>query len=91
MNNILVGPAIVTRYFGPTNVKGSRVVATSMADGRARRATVAWDSGWSEETNHIEAAREWLKLYRPILMSANPVLITARMPDKTGNMVHLVR
>jgi hypothetical protein len=54
--------AIVTRYLGPTNYKGSRVKA--MCEARPRGVVVGWDYGASNgtalsesEANHDRAAR----------------------------------
>lgn len=45
--------AIVTRYHGPTDTRGTRVTA-SAAGGKA---TVAWDHALTPEQNHAEAAK----------------------------------
>lgn len=45
--------AIITRYHGPTNFRGSRVTATASAG----KATVAWDHALSADENHAEAAK----------------------------------
>jgi len=44
--------AIVTRYFGPGNVRGSRVKATAQAGSL----TVEWNDGLTFEANHRAAA-----------------------------------
>lgn len=46
--------AITTKYLGPTNTRGSRVVAD---DGDGNRLTLPWQSAWSEWENHEFAAR----------------------------------
>lgn len=65
-----MGYAIVTRYHGPTNYRGSRVIGTGPAlthDGPKVRVTVDWDygagnpgaaySGWGDsDANHRRAA-----------------------------------
>jgi predicted RNA binding protein YcfA (HicA-like mRNA interferase family) len=43
-----------TRYFGPTNTKGSRVQATHITT--RRRVTVPWDHALDRLDNHIAAA-----------------------------------
>jgi hypothetical protein len=67
-----MGYAIVTRYHGPTNYRGSRVIATyplpTMPESGERRTasvTVSWQFGISNGTgesetdaNHRRAARE---------------------------------
>jgi hypothetical protein len=51
------GPAILTRYLGPTDSRGSRVVATHKRDGdRTIRSTVGWDHSLDAEENHRAAA-----------------------------------
>ena len=45
--------AIITKYFGPTNTRGSRVKATC----EAGSITVAWDYALGIEDNHKAAAR----------------------------------
>lgn len=44
--------AITTKYLGPTNHRGSRIVARAYA----RRITVAWDHALDVEENHTRAA-----------------------------------
>ena len=45
--------AITTRYLGPTDRRGSRVVASA---GDGRRLTVGWNSALNVEANHRAAA-----------------------------------
>lgn len=45
--------AIKTTYKGPTNVRGSRIVAT---DGDGNRITLPWDHSINGEKNHARAA-----------------------------------
>lgn len=58
-----MGYAIVTRYHGPTDHRGSRVIATGPAltasaqrEGRYTRATVAWDYAGGPDLTHRRAA-----------------------------------
>lgn len=44
--------AIITKYVGPTNFKGSRIKATASAGS----VTVSYDSGLSSDANHDNAA-----------------------------------
>jgi len=44
--------AIVTKYFGPTNVRGSRVKATAQVGS----VFVGWNSAFNSEANHKAAA-----------------------------------
>lgn len=43
-----------TRYFGPTDHKGSRVQATHMTT--RKRVTLPWDHALDGEENHVAAA-----------------------------------
>jgi hypothetical protein len=45
--------AIVTKYLGPTNFRGSRVKATASAGS----VTVSWDHALDAESNHVAAAK----------------------------------
>jgi hypothetical protein len=45
--------AIVTKYLGPTNVRGSRVKATC----QARSKTLTWDDSLNSSANHTAAAK----------------------------------
>ncbi len=44
--------AIETKYLGPTNSRGSRVVASAQAG----RLTLAWDDALNSDENHRRAA-----------------------------------
>ena len=46
--------AIETRYLGPTDMRGSRVKATTES---GRTLTLDWDSALSSEANHTQCAR----------------------------------
>lgn len=53
----LTGPAIITRYLGPTDHRPSRIVATHKRDSQQTiRATVEWDHAINAEANHRAAA-----------------------------------
>jgi hypothetical protein len=74
--------AIVTKYYGPTNTKGSRIVASY--DGR--RATVAYDHGLSIDGNHKKAAKAFAaKAF------SGPTRIAATGWLTTGSQVHIIR
>lgn len=45
--------AIVTKFYGPTNFRGARVMARC----QAKRISVAWDHALGVEENHMAAAR----------------------------------
>jgi hypothetical protein len=49
--------AIETKYLGPTNVRGARIVARAQAG----RITVPYDHALNFDENHIEAARIYAK------------------------------
>lgn len=46
--------AIVTKYLGPTNFRGSRVVAKC----QAKRISVSWDDALDVDGNHAAAANQ---------------------------------
>lgn len=76
--------AIVTRYLGPTNHRGSRVAVRAAAG----RKFYGWNCALNSEDNHGAAAMMfaaemgWLEGY---------TLIGGGMPDQTGNCYVLVR
>lgn len=45
--------AVTTKYKGPTNTRGSRVIAFCAAG----RVVIEWDDGLNSEQNHARAAR----------------------------------
>ncbi len=51
--------AIVTRYHGPANVRGSRVKATASAGS----VTLTWDDALNADENHMRAARALANKY----------------------------
>ncbi len=58
---LLCGPVIVTRYLGPTNCRGSRIVATHKRDEATTwRKTLSWDHALGAEANHHAAAEALL-------------------------------
>lgn len=81
--------AIVTKFLGPTNFRGSRVKATC----QARSLTVAWDDAKDVDANHTQAARAladalgWLEDTAGRRWS----LEGGAMPDDTGYAFVLVR
>lgn len=55
---MLTGPIIRTRFAGPTNSRGSRVIADHRRDSETVwRVTIPWDHAASSEKNHELAAR----------------------------------
>lgn len=64
-SSLLMGPVIITRYLGPTNQRGSRVVATHRRDSSRSnrhpwRKALSWDDALSSEANHQAAAQALL-------------------------------
>jgi hypothetical protein len=49
--------AIETRYAGPTNHRGARIIVRAQAG----RMTVSWDHALNAEQNHLAAARAFAK------------------------------
>ena len=49
--------SIQTRYLGPTNYRGTRVVAEQSADwgGKRNRIYVSWDYALGDQENHVRA------------------------------------
>jgi hypothetical protein len=61
MQDLINGPVIITRYLGPTNYLGSRVVATHRRDNETTyRKAVSWDHALNAEQNHRAAANALL-------------------------------
>lgn len=56
--------AITTKYHGPTNTRGARIVATAH-DGTTKRYTFAYDHSLSATQNHHSAAMCWVITHRP--------------------------
>lgn len=61
MSDLLMGPVIITRYLGPTNHNGSRVVATHKRDSETTwRKVWDWDHSLDGPENHRAAAEALL-------------------------------
>jgi len=53
-----IGCLIKTRFLGPTNYRGSRIVAThKWCDGDTKRVTIGWDYALNAQDNHLAAAQ----------------------------------
>lgn len=52
--------AIITKYVGPTNHRGSRIIVKSNA-GKVSRISVSYDHALDIEENHIAAAHEYAR------------------------------
>jgi len=57
--------AITTTFRGPTDTRGSRIIATAHDGATTRRVTVAWDHSLSATANHHAAAVAWVVAHRP--------------------------
>lgn len=90
-----MGYSITTRYHGPTNYRGSRVIGTGPAltsddarDGRYTRATVSYDSGLDTDANHRRAADAVVAKLRAagwrVSLAADDR--GASLPDESGNV-----
>ena len=78
--------AIITKYLGPTNFRGSRVKATAQAGS----ITLSWDDALGVDENHLRAALALCKKFgwdnRSKKMMALPLLIGGGLPNNTGNV-----
>lgn len=72
--------AIVTKYCGPTNFKGSRITASH--DGK--RITVSYDSSLNSEDNHRAAAEAFRAKHLPKFVHVGSA-------DLSRGVVHLVK
>ena len=80
-------PAIRTQYKGPTDTRGSRIVATSYAG----RTSVSYDDALSADENHRAAATAHVtaKLApRPAFAKASFAFSTGELPD--GSYAHVL-
>ena len=68
--------AIVTKYHGPTDTRGSRVSATA----QAKRIFVGWNDALDVEGNHLGAAMKLAKL-----MGWKGKWYGGGLPDGKGN------
>jgi hypothetical protein len=69
--------AIVTKYLGPTNVRGARIKATADAGS----ITLSWDHALNPERNHRAAAMALAEKY-----GWQGRFVGGGMPDNTGNV-----
>jgi len=77
-NDLFVGPVIITRYLGPTNCRGSRVVATHQRDSEVTwRAVTEWDDSLDSTANHELAAQQLLNKW----ITSDDLLIVGRGHD----------
>lgn len=73
----LIRQAIVTKYFGPGNVKGSRIKATASAGG----VTVPYDHSLNTDGNHAAAAQALATKYAWV-----GSWVGGGMPEGNGNV-----
>ena len=69
--------AIVTKYIGPTNFRGSRIKASAYAGS----VTIEYDAGLSTEANHLAAARKLAEKFK-----WRGKWVAGGMPSETGNV-----
>jgi len=89
-----MGYAITTRYAGPTNFRGSRIISTGPAlsyDSQPVRATVSWDYGISNgtgmsesEANHRAGAEAVAAKLRAAGWNVTLAERSATLPDDSG-------
>ncbi len=75
--------AVTTKYQGPSEVKGSRIIATGGFD--KKRLVVAYDDALSSWANHEAAALAWLHIHMPRF--AGDRWQSGELPD--GSIVHV--
>jgi hypothetical protein len=71
--------AIVTRYAGPTNHRGARVIVKAQAG----RKVIPWDHAHGPEHNHRDAALAFARSMR-WMEYGDWELVGGAMPDGTG-------
>ncbi|MBB3980109.1 hypothetical protein GGQ64_005356 [Rhizobium azooxidifex] len=69
--------AIVTKFLGPTNFRGSRVKATASAGS----VTVSWSHALNSQQNHDAAAKALA-----VKLDWKGAWFAGGMPDETGNV-----
>ena len=52
------GPAIETKFLGPTNTRGARIMATIYLSYGKAKTVFEWDHRMGTEENHLHAARK---------------------------------
>lgn len=78
--------AIVTKYLGPSNVRGSRIKASAAAGS----VTVSYNHALNSEDNHLAAAETLARKYG-WLDNHGAALHAGGMPDSRGNVYVMVR
>lgn len=79
--------AIITKYRGPTNTRGSRILASC----QAKRIVVPYDYELSAEGNHDAAAFQLALSLKWVTAFLSPMrLVGGGLPDGKGNAYVLV-
>ena len=76
----MIRQAIKTKFMGPTNFKGSRIVAECAA----KRIVLSWKSELSPSENHVHAAKQLADS-----LGWNEALIAGQL--KSGEYVHVFK
>jgi hypothetical protein len=72
---------VETRYAGPTNTKGSRVLVSFVGSRKGSRA-YAWRHALSSGENHVAAAVEWLQQLSSLNGAPSYALVAKASTDK---------
>jgi len=72
--------AIVTKFHGPTNTRGSRVSATA----EAGRITLSWDHALNGSDNHMAAAQALADKMGWTREAGYPALVGGALPGCAG-------
>lgn len=75
----MIRQAIVTKYLGPTNHRGSRIKVKAYAGSR----TYTWDHSLDTNENHTKAAESFAKELG--WLDRGETLQGGSLPDNTGN------
>ena len=72
--------AIVTKYHGPTNTRGSRISATA----EAGRISLSYDHALNWTDNHVAAARKLADRMGWTVEAGYPALVGGALPGNAG-------
>lgn len=76
--DIPCGPIVITRFKGPTDSRGSRIIATHKRDSDVTfRRTIPWDHSLSPEQNHLAAAEALLAAWPAYADGSRPHFVIA--------------
>jgi hypothetical protein len=83
----VIRQAIITKYLGPTNYRGSRIKAKCQAESL----TVSWDSNLGIDENHTAAATMLAQKLGWLMVDGRKFkLVGGAMPDISGNCYVIV-